>query len=88
MAVKKRGLGRGLDALLGAAQSNEKTHDASMGKAKAAESLMVTPSTVPLDKILRGPYQPRRDFDPDTLQELADSIIAQGILQPIVVRPK
>jgi ParB family chromosome partitioning protein len=42
---------------------------------------------VPVDLIRRGKYQPRRDMDPDALQELADSISAQGVMQPIVIRP-
>ena len=40
-----------------------------------------------MDLIQRGKYQPRRDIDPESLQELADSIKAQGVMQPIVVRP-
>ena len=40
-----------------------------------------------LDRLQRGPYQPRRDFDTGALEELADSIRAQGVMQPIVVRP-
>ena len=42
---------------------------------------------LPVDLIQRGKYQPRRDIDPESLQELADSITAQGVMQPIVVRP-
>jgi ParB family chromosome partitioning protein len=42
---------------------------------------------LPVEHIQRGRYQPRRDFDPDALRELADSIAAQGVIQPIVVRP-
>ena len=42
---------------------------------------------LPIDQIQRGRYQPRRDFDEDRLRELADSIAAQGVIQPIVVRP-
>jgi len=42
---------------------------------------------LPVEQIQPGRYQPRRDFDPDALQELADSISAQGLLQPISVRP-
>jgi len=42
---------------------------------------------LPVDLIQRGKYQPRRDIDPESLQELADSIRAQGVMQPIVVRP-
>jgi len=86
MAAKKRGLGRGLDALLGGSakevrpveESAEPTDDS-----PADQSL----KTLPIDLIQRGKYQPRRNFDQDKLQELADSIAAQGIIQPIVVRP-
>ncbi len=42
---------------------------------------------LPLDLIQRGKYQPRRDMDPAALEELANSIKAQGVMQPIVVRP-
>ncbi|MCG8099363.1 MAG: ParB/RepB/Spo0J family partition protein, partial [Candidatus Thiodiazotropha taylori] len=41
---------------------------------------------LPVDLIQRGRYQPRREFDPDSLRELADSIAAQGVIQPVVVR--
>jgi ParB family chromosome partitioning protein len=81
MAAKRRGLGRGLDALLGAPSSDtpetETPPDASPG---AVEHLGI-------DLLQRGKYQPRRNFDQDRMQELADSIAAQGIVQPIVVRP-
>jgi len=81
MTTKKRGLGRGLDALLGGAHSDAKSAEAPSpeGAAQITE--------LPLDLIQRGRYQPRRDFDPESLQELADSIAAQGVVQPIVVRP-
>lgn len=81
MATKKRGLGRGLDALLGNAVDKEEQQTADA--AGPANSL----TTLPVDLIGRGRYQPRRDFNPDSLQELADSIAAQGVVQPIVVRP-
>ena len=80
MAGKKRGLGRGLDALLGNAAESEET---------ATTDVAASPSnltSLPVDLIGRGRYQPRRDFNPDSLQELADSIAAQGVIQPIVVR--
>lgn len=80
MAAMKRGLGRGLDALLGSAPEREKGEV----RNQARESGMCM---LPLDLIQRGRYQPRRDFNPDSLQELADSIVAQGVVQPIVVRP-
>ncbi len=73
MTVKKRGLNRGLDALLGSVSlSAEKSH----------EQLQA----LPIEYLQRGKYQPRRDIDPEKLQELADSIKAQGIIQPVVVR--
>ena len=80
--VKKRGLGRGLDALLGSAQPEQ---DDSAGAVDS--SATAVPASLPVDLIQRGRYQPRRNFDEDKLRELADSINAQGMVQPIVVRP-
>jgi ParB family chromosome partitioning protein len=73
MAVKRKGLGRGLDALLGASPQHA-----------SADVLL----SLPVDLLERARYQPRQDMRPDTLQELADSIRAQGVVQPIVVRPR
>jgi ParB family chromosome partitioning protein len=81
MAAKKRGLGRGLDALLGNASDKDEQRTAETTGAN--HNL----TSLPVDLIRRGRYQPRRDFNPDSLQELADSIAAQGVVQPIVVRP-
>lgn len=76
--AKKRGLGRGLEALLGPKAAAE------------APVLEATPSdtlrTLPVDALSPGKYQPRRNMDPDKLTELAESIRAQGVIQPIVVR--
>jgi ParB family transcriptional regulator, chromosome partitioning protein len=89
MSVKKRGLGRGLDALLGGGNAMHSVGldavDSSPGVAQvgAANSR----SELPVDLIQRGKYQPRRDIEPESLRELADSIIAQGVIQPISVRP-
>lgn len=83
MAAKKRGLGRGLDALLGANAAAELSTEASGTEPTAPKSL---PRELPVDLVQRGKYQPRRDMDPDSLQELADSIKAQGVMQPIIVR--
>jgi len=80
--VKKKALGRGLDALLGASQSAAGKTDAANG---VVDSAVVNSLAVEL--IQRGRYQPRRNFDEDKLRELADSINAQGMVQPIVVRP-
>ncbi|MCU7842213.1 MAG: ParB/RepB/Spo0J family partition protein [Candidatus Thiodiazotropha sp. (ex Monitilora ramsayi)] len=79
MAAKKRGLGRGLDALLGGAQSEPETNTGSGGESSLTR--------LPVDLIQRGRYQPRREFDPDAMHELAESITAQGVIQPVVVRP-
>jgi ParB family chromosome partitioning protein len=86
MSARKRGLGRGLDALLGAssgAPSAPSDGSAAAGNNVADKTLM----ELPVDLIQRGKYQPRRDIEPESLQELADSIKAQGVMQPIVVRP-
>ncbi|MBS1202844.1 MAG: chromosome partitioning protein ParB [Chromatiaceae bacterium] len=83
---KKRGLGRGLDALLGATRPPTNADPATVietiGEARAERI-----TRLPVDQIQPGRYQPRRDFDPDALRELADSIAVQGVIQPIVVRP-
>ena len=76
---KRRGLGKGLDALLGVGAGSQ----AGAGPAGAEGAGL---KTLPLDSLERGPYQPRRDFKPEALRELADSIRAQGLVQPIVVR--
>jgi ParB family chromosome partitioning protein len=76
--TKKRSLGRGLDALLGVARPDDQ--DASTPPAAGM-------AVLPIERIQRGRFQPRRDFNPESLQELADSIGAQGVVQPVVVRP-
>jgi len=77
MAAQKRGLGRGLDALLGNLESKGSEN-------KTAEDGQLV--QLPVDLVVRGKYQPRREMDPAPLQELADSIKAQGVMQPIIVR--
>ncbi|MGE6995295.1 ParB/RepB/Spo0J family partition protein [Pseudomonas sp. NPDC047961] len=79
MATKKRGLGRGLDALLGGVNVAAIQEEAAQADVRELQQL-------PLDVIQRGKYQPRRDIDPVTLEELANSIRTQGVMQPIVVR--
>ncbi|NNJ94953.1 MAG: ParB/RepB/Spo0J family partition protein [Halobacteria archaeon] len=103
MGAKKRGLGRGLDALLGstagaggaaAVPAGKQTAAAPALKAVPADVSAVTDAEsadgalcrLPVDIIRRGKYQPRIDMHKETLQDLADSISAQGVLQPIVVR--
>src|SRR5690554_511270 len=98
MAVKKRGLGRGLDALLSGARPASATLEADAretvspapaadGGAQADISQDGDLKTVPIEFIQPGRYQPRLDMHPEKLEELANSIRAQGIMQPIVVRP-
>ena len=79
MAAKKRGLGeRGLGALLAGSKVNlDREPSDQDGELR----------DLPIDLIQRGRYQPRRDMDPQALQELADSIRQQGVMQPVVVRP-
>ena len=66
MVAKKRGLGRGLDALLGGAASHQQREGSDV-----ASQLEMPTTSLPVDLIRRGRHQPRRDFDPDSLRELA-----------------
>ena len=72
--MKKPALGRGLDILLSSARSHGEQADDTVLK------------KLPVERIRPGQYQPRTRMDPDALQELADSIQAQGLVQPVVVR--
>ncbi len=93
--TRKRALGRGLDALIGANARRRESLDLpevdtseAMPVAVAAESPAEERlERLPLGQLSRGKYQPRRDIQPEALEELADSIRAQGVMQPIVVRP-
>jgi len=87
MSVKKRGLGRGLDALLGSTVARPASPTVSGEARESAAPDDSILKDLPVDLIQRGKYQPRRDIDPQSLEELADSIRAQGVMQPIVVRP-
>lgn len=84
MATKKlKGLGRGLEALLGPAGDT----DADLADDGAATGASpANPSTLKLDQMVPGVYQPRTRMDEGALYELAESIKAQGIMQPILVR--
>lgn len=73
MTIKARGLGRGLDALLGDGKSKVEPSQRSF-------------KMLPIEFLQRGKYQPRQDMNAEKLQELADSIREQGIVQPIIVR--
>ncbi|MEA3183434.1 MAG: ParB family transcriptional regulator, chromosome partitioning protein [Gammaproteobacteria bacterium] len=87
MIHKKPTLGRGLADLLGQSTSRPAPATGTNGPAAAPAPLGEELAKLPLDLLQRGKYQPRIDMRPETLQELADSIKAQGVVQPIVVRP-
>lgn len=74
---KQKGLGRGLDALLGGSEADFSTDASTSGAA----------STLSIAQLQAGKYQPRTRMDEGALSELAASIKAQGLLQPILVRP-
>ena len=77
MATKKKGLGLGLEALLGPTRSAEdEAQDAKKGL-----------RTMPIAQLRPGQYQPRRVMDEGSLYELAESIRTQGVMQPLLVRP-
>ena len=82
MSARKRGLGRGLDALLATSQSTSQRET----DAAATEATQSELSKLPIEFLVPGKYQPRKDMSPDALEDLASSIRAQGVIQPIVVR--
>ena len=84
--TKRRSLGRGLDALLSSARlAPPPTPEPADAPAPAPSGTSLR--EVPVDLLRRGKYQPRVDMREDSLAELAESIKAQGVVQPIVVRP-
>jgi ParB family chromosome partitioning protein len=83
MATKRPSLGRGLEALLGTASPASSAESDAAPAPRFDEEL----AKIPVDLLQRGRYQPRLDMRPESLQELADSIRAQGVVQPIIVRP-
>lgn len=78
--MAKHGLGRGLNALL------KETPQELQATAVTRPGGGV--DTIPVDKILPNPYQPRKRFSPEELEELANSIKSHGVLQPVIVRRK
>ncbi|WP_299796693.1 ParB/RepB/Spo0J family partition protein [uncultured Shewanella sp.] len=85
MTVKKRGLGKGLDALLStshAANSKPAPKAEVVDKSVENDDLLM----LDIDLMQPGKYQPRKDMSPEALEELSESIKAQGIIQPVVVR--
>lgn len=77
MATKQKsgGLGRGLSSILPDTKDFE-----------VNSTVTTAISTIPLDKIVANPYQPRKEFDPEALEELAQSIRQQGVITPVTVR--
>jgi ParB family chromosome partitioning protein len=85
MATKRPSLSRGLGALLG--QPAAAHSPATAAVVTALRPMDEELQKLPVDLLQRGKYQPRIDLRQETLQELADSIKAQGVVQPIIVRP-
>ncbi|KRG82675.1 chromosome partitioning protein ParB, partial [Stenotrophomonas daejeonensis] len=81
-APKKRGLGRGLDALLGPKGAVTPVSVAAVAEPQPGEVLR----KLGIDQLQPGKYQPRREMDEAKLSELSESIKAQGVIQPILVR--
>ena len=81
MATKKNPLGRNLSSMLSKSALQHATENAA-SESSGRDALR----ELPLDQIRPGPYQPRSIFDPERLQDLADSIRHQGVIQPVVVR--
>lgn len=71
---KKKALGKGLSAMLGKTQAERGEESSTLRQ-------------MPLDRIRPGQYQPRSVMDPDKLEELAESIRTQGLVQPVIIRP-
>ena len=94
MSAKKRGLGRGLDALLSSSKPAPSADNQQQATAKpeqvsevVAEQSKGELQKLAIEFLQSGKYQPRKDMSEEALEELASSIRAQGIIQPIVVRP-
>lgn len=83
--VKKRGLGKSLDALL--AYKSTETVGAVEFEDNTENQTQERFSKLPVHQIQKGKYQPRHEMDQDSLEELANSIRSQGIIQPLIVRP-
>ncbi len=82
MATKRQSLGKGLDALLGMGDDTD-INDGLEASSSPSEGVL---RQLPVEFLQRGKYQPRRDINAEALEELASSIRAQGVMQPLVVR--
>ncbi len=80
MSGRRKGLGRGLDALLGGNPAGPLDVDTAVAETGGDYR------SLPVESLRRGRYQPRRDMDPEALEQLAESIRRQGLMQPLVVR--
>ncbi|MCY3768767.1 MAG: ParB/RepB/Spo0J family partition protein [Gammaproteobacteria bacterium] len=96
MTKKKPRLGRGLGALLGDVTATMRTHPETSGHGKPGTALPAEADAepdrtgfhdIPIERLQRGAYQPRTRIDEEALNELAESIRSQGIIQPLLVRP-
>jgi ParB family transcriptional regulator, chromosome partitioning protein len=97
--MKKRGLGRGLDALFQQAKKEEEAFQPKIKRADEMAQPQIQPLApapqqqnnaqrrLPVEKLVPGKYQPRRSFDDAALDQLAESISAHGVIQPLLVRP-
>lgn len=92
--LNKKRLGRGLGSLLGGAETNEEatapSHTSAAQQPAGASADMGEARiwNIAIDKLVPGVYQPRKNFEKESLQELADSIKENGIIQPIAVRKR
>ena len=89
----QRGLGRGLSTLLGDAEARDLLREDSVSnkknnisKTKPSNTNYTTVKHIPIEWITSGPWQPRRNFDKMQLEELANSLLKQGVIQPVLIR--
>lgn len=86
MSTKKSALGKGLGALLDSGSSNDNSSIIPERKEAYTGAVIGNISLIPIDHIETNPYQPRTEFEINALNELAESIRTQGIIQPLTVR--
>lgn len=83
--MARRPLGRGLDALIGST-SAERANGNDHGNVEVADGGATALMMIRVESITPSPFQPRRNFDPERLKELADAIRSQGVIEPLIVR--
>lgn len=84
MSPKKKGLGRNFGSLISTQAEVKEISEKNVDNVKESDGTL---RHLPIEWLQRGTYQPRRDMSDDALEELANSIRAQGVMQPVVVRP-